>query len=61
MGGLRGAVVRAKVGEGPERVGWAVGWLRRIHWRVEVGRDILDKRIEGDGESWGGGKGVGEG
>lgn len=35
-------MVRAKVGEGPERVGRAVGWLRRIHWRVSVGMDILD-------------------
>lgn len=53
-----GAVVRAKVGEGPVRVGRVVGWLRRIHWRVEVGMDILGKGIEGDGERLGGGDGT---
>ena len=31
-----------KVEEGPDRVGRSVGLFSRIHWRVEVGRGILD-------------------
>lgn len=35
-------MISLKVEEGPDRVGRSVGLFSRIHWRVEVGRGILN-------------------
>lgn len=39
--GGRSAFINLKVEEGPERTGRSVGLIWRIHWRVEVGLDIV--------------------